>query len=307
MTEWHHHEELAIGPTKLDHASVGRILGACANAADAATRHSAHGLLRADVSGARVLIISSKRFKELQKRRCCKGGLIVLIDEAAADSSDLVESHFIELPKGVCARWSGWDTRILPERRNMTWKVSSEAAQEWRWHAGSHITYVLGIWLLAWCLASHCHPTRACMYPRLHAYTHACMHLPTHTCGPIAAHSRVSQGCCLESAHTSQSRTVPVLHRTSLPIASTFRSGEGRSVKTSIPRQDDLRCSYVAAGRKGRTAGRERWPDCSAAERGARAQGCDAVRRSIPEADEKSPRGGDVQQWWCTRDRECVR
>ena len=161
MTKWHHHEELAIGPTKLDPASVGRILRACANAADAATRNSAHGLLRAEVSGARVLIISSKRFKELQKRRCCKGGLVVLIDEAAADSSDLVESLFIELPKGVCARWSGWDTRVLPERRNMTWKVSSEAAQEWRWHAGSHITYVLGIWLLAWCSVSDGHPTHA--------------------------------------------------------------------------------------------------------------------------------------------------
>ena len=114
---------------QLDHVRAEKIVLAYANASNAQDGRAAVRAVLNQQSGTlpdcQIFVVSSQRFNDLKKeRRFCKAGVIVLTDDTATVDDDLHE-HVADLPKGVYARWAGWDRRISPQRRNLTWSVSS--------------------------------------------------------------------------------------------------------------------------------------------------------------------------------------
>ena len=115
------HGEIASRPVahKLDHVRATLIVRECAASNDGPAR--ARSLLSQD---AHLLVVSSKRFEALRTRRFFQPGVLLLVDDAApAFDDDELDEYMDDIPKGVYARWSGWDGRsgTEVERRNLNW------------------------------------------------------------------------------------------------------------------------------------------------------------------------------------------
>ena len=90
--------------------------------------------------GAPIQVVS-----KLSKRQWFKAGLVLLVDATAPT----VDADGLEdLPKGVYAKWSGWDNT---NRKNLTWRVDDDSDLDDLWrsrldrHCPSHVRYAYSI------------------------------------------------------------------------------------------------------------------------------------------------------------------
>ena len=111
---------------KLDNELAQKILFEYANAPSVG---EALPVAQALLCQARIRVLHSTSFNRLRKKRWCKAGLVLLVDDAAPreDDQDDLRNYFEPLPKGVYARWSGY---AKTDRKNLTWGIGKECEVE---------------------------------------------------------------------------------------------------------------------------------------------------------------------------------